>query len=115
MRRETVDLHPRLRPMLDCPRFTRCSAPLCPLDPKLSQRDGRIDGSATGGVRERECRLPKAERMELGKGLPWRGLWLRELAARRRCERETMEARVEKARQMALGRKKVPIVNALGT
>ena len=53
--------------------------------------------------------------MELGKGLPWRGLWLRELAARRRCERETMEARVEKARQMALGRKKVPIVNALGT
>ena len=61
--------------MRDCPKFIRCSAPLCPLDPQLPQRDGRIDGSATGGVRERECTLDKETRLELGQALPWRGLW----------------------------------------
>ena len=52
-----------------------------------------IDGKATGGIREPKCRLSKATRLELGKDLPWRGLWGNELGALKRWENKTPEER----------------------
>ena len=86
-----------LKPMMDCPRWHRCSVPSCPLDPKMPKRGKAIDGArptgsaATDGVREPECRFPKEKRMELGKDLPWRGLWPKELAGLEQWERKTPE------------------------
>ena len=82
-----------LKPMTDCFRWHRCSAPICPLDPKMPKRDKVIDDSANGGVKEPECRLPKVKRMELGKDLPWRGLWPKELAGLKQWERRTPKER----------------------
>ena len=82
-----------LKPMMDCPRWHWCWAPICPLDPKMPKRGKAIDGSATDGVKELECRLPKAKRVELGKDLPWRGLWPQELAGLDQWEGKTPEER----------------------
>ena len=82
-----------LKPMTDCPRWHRCSAPICPLDPKMPKRGKAIGDSASCGVKEPECRLPKAKRMELGKDLPWRGLWPRELAGLKQWERRAPKER----------------------
>ena len=88
MRAETRALHPELLPMLDCPRFDWCSAPICPLDRGMEKRTGPF-------AREPECRLPKAKRMELGKELPWRGLWPAELAAQERWQHNSHEERLQ--------------------
>ena len=62
--------------------------------PDLLGRLPRPTGSAaTGGVKEPECRLPRAKRMELGKNLPWRELWGDELGALKRRENKTPEER----------------------
>lgn len=92
--------------MFSCPKFHTCSAPICPLDPGLSKRDGTIDGSATGGVKEKKCKLGKAKRMELGTDLPWRGLWQRELASIEKWEKKT---EVERSAQMLLGEKNLDL------
>lgn len=97
-----------LEPMIRCPRWDRCSAPICPLDPQKGMRTG----SGTG---ELVCRLPKAKRLELGALLPWRGLWPRELGQTRRREQESEEVRAEKGRQLAAGRRKGRSYKALGT
>ena len=100
--------------MLDCPRWDRCSAPICPLDPGMARRVV-IEGRATGGIKEKRCTLPKSKRMELGKELPWQGLWPRELAGKRQWASATWEERSEKARQLAVGRAEAAITNALGS
>ena len=102
----TRTLHPELLPMLDCPHYDRCSAPVCPLDPRCDERE-RKDG-------ERQCRLSRAQRKEIGAGLPWRGLWPRELAGVRQWERKAATARTQKVRQLAIGREKAAVTNALG-
>ena len=93
-----------LKPMTDCPRWHRCSAPLCPLDRGMAQRVGAIDARATGGIRETKCALPKSKRMELGKDLAWQGLWPRELAGKRQWANTASEGRRQKGRQLAAGR-----------
>lgn len=85
-----------LSPMTDCPRFARCDVSLCPLDKEQAQR--------TYLLSEPRCSLAKSLRTRLGKDLPWRGLFPRELAAWRRWERtgpkerEKFIARSEKYR-----------------
>ena len=108
MRAETRETYPELLPMLDCPRFDGCSAPICPLDRGVAKRTEPF-------AREPVCRLPKAKRMELGGDLPWRGLWPAELGAYGRWENASPEQRSEQGRQMATRRKKTPKLSALGT
>ena len=71
--------------MLDCPKWDRCSAPLCPLDREMATRSRPIDARKDGGVKEPQCTLPQAERLVLGNDLPTLGLFPRELAQRKRC------------------------------
>ena len=70
-----------LRPMTGCPRWHRCSAPVCPLDRGKDRHVPAIDDRANGGKWEPRCNLPKLGRMALGASLPWRGLRPLELAA----------------------------------
>ena len=76
---QTCELHPELLPMLDCPRFDGCSAPICPLDRGMEKRTGPFG-------KEPSCKLPKAQRAELGASLPWLGLWPREMAGLKQSE-----------------------------
>lgn len=50
----------------------------------MARRSRPIDARKDGGVKEKRCTLPKAERILLGKDLPTFGLFPRELAARKR-------------------------------
>jgi len=75
-----------LEPMIRCPRWHRCSAPICPLDPQKEQR-------VPAGPGETQCTLGKAKRMELGALLPWRGLWPREVASMKKWAEMTPAAR----------------------
>ena len=79
----THALHPDLLPMLDCPKWDRCSAPLCPLDREMANRSGRIDARKDGAAREPRCTLPKAERLMLGRDLPTLGLFPMERRGRK--------------------------------
>ena len=98
-KRATRDLDPELLPMLNCPRHDGCSAPVCPLDRKMHKRTGPFGD-------ELRCRLPKAQRMELGEGLSWRGLWPREIAAMNKWENGTD---AQRASQIASGRKNLDL------
>lgn len=55
-----------------CPRFSRCSVPICPLD---EGKDKRVYLKG-----EPKCNLPKSRRLKLGEDLPWKGLTPREEA-----------------------------------
>lgn len=101
---KTKGLHPELPPMTDCPRFNWCSAPICPLDRDMAKRSGPFG-------KEPSCRLPKATRIELGKDVPWRGLWPPELATTKRWEDKTPEQRETVLEQLALSRTKSSIAH----
>ena len=75
-----------LEPMIRCPRWHSCSAPICPLDPQKELRVGPVED-------EERCTLPKAKRVELGALLPWRGLWPREIASMKKWAEMTPAAR----------------------
>lgn len=77
--------HPE-NPMLDCPHFQSCSAPVCQLDP------GKYLRTIIGDQVE-PCRLRKAERFALGQSLEWLGLFPHELRAHRRWQRMTPDQR----------------------
>jgi hypothetical protein len=94
--------HPELLPMLDCPKWQQCSAPLCPLDADMEERGKAIDGSKDGGVKERKCTLGKAKRMRLGASLETLGLFPRELAGLRGWQ---AKSETEKAVQRARNRR----------
>lgn len=38
-----LDIESSILPMRDCPRFPKCSAPICPLDPDWKLRGHRVD------------------------------------------------------------------------
>jgi hypothetical protein len=61
--------------MKDCPRYLYCSVPLCPLDEEMGKRV-YIKG-------EPVCTLPKTIRKRLGKDLPNKGMFKREIAAQK--------------------------------
>ena len=92
---KTLEQHQELAPMILCPRWDRCSAPLCPLDPRMIECQ-----AGSPPHEEPHCRLPKEQRLELGVELSWRGLWPRELAGIKQREQATPEERA----RMALGR-----------
>ena len=81
-----------LEPMIRCPRYKGCSAPICPLDPHK-------DMGVPAGLGETHCTLPKAKRLELGALLPWRGLWPRELAGVRVWEGKSLSEQAAQAEQ----------------
>jgi len=53
-------------PMYECPRFSKCSAPICPLDPDWTERV-YIEG-------EEKCTMQRSVRERLGGTLPNKGL-----------------------------------------
>ena len=69
-----------LATMSQCPRFLKCSVPVCPLDFLQELR--------TKLPRESECKLGKTRRFRIGKGtaLERQGLTKREWAAQQRWE-----------------------------
>ncbi len=79
--------------MRRCPRFGRCSAPVCPLD--------LLQEARTYGPGEPKCSLSKAKWNTIGQAtaLPWLGLTKREWAGLMRWQ-GLSEA--EKARQEAI-------------
>jgi hypothetical protein len=68
----------KVEPMRNCPRFEKCSVPICPLDPFAEQRD-RLSG-------EPSCTLAKTIRIRIAadSDLPRKGLTKLEWAARQR-------------------------------
>ena len=100
----TGNYDPSDLPMLLCPRFQSCSAPVCPLDPERDVRTGPFTDA-----HEPSCALSRSKRLELGRDLPWRGLWPRELAATVRYEQMSVEDRRQLA---ARGRKALELVGA---
>ena len=80
---ECMDKSPEIasgRLMQQCPRFNRCSVPICPLDLLQDRRD-YVPG-------ELKCRLPKARRLQIGQGtaLERQGLTRKEWAAKQRWD-----------------------------
>lgn len=72
-------------PMADCPQYKWCSAPKCPLDRDMKKRK-YFRG-------EPKCTLSKAKRMELGKDLPNKGLFPKELAGYKAWEKRNHESK----------------------
>lgn len=83
MNESTVNFHR----MQKCPRFKRCSVPICPLDRLMKQRT-KVEG-------EPKRTLPKNTRLKLGKDLPWKGLWSREISGIRNWENLSEEKKIE--------------------
>ena len=105
--RKMKEIDPGKPPFHWCPRFEKCSANRCPLDPE-------IEGKATFRGEER-CRLAKSRRMRLWESLPeekkallpYRGMFKREFSGwkrwqempeeEREAKRAIFRARIEKA------------------
>jgi len=86
-------------PYLDWPRFEKCSVNVCPLDPKMQEKE-QLPG-------ETGCPMRKSVRLRLGKDLSWLGLTPRELTAKRKrdsmspADKEAMGQRMRLLRQKA--------------
>ena len=87
MKREIASKPPHKSPeiasdvlMRQCPRFDRCSVPICPLDVLQDQRDYLLG--------ELKCTLSKTRRYRIGKGteLERQGLTRREWSAKVRWD-----------------------------
>lgn len=76
-----------LERMQSCPRFYKCSVPICPLDEDKDKRT-YLQG-------EKKCTLPKSYRTRLGKDLPWGGKWPRELSAEKVWKEKSSEERAK--------------------
>jgi hypothetical protein len=73
-----------------CPKFYRCSAPICPLDIDYKKRVF-IEGDL-------ECTLPRNKRMSIGKTLPNKGLTAKELGGFRGWKKIPLERQREIAK-----------------
>lgn len=80
-----------------CPRFDRCSAPICPLDIDQDRRDF-LKG-------EPVCRLPKAKRYAIGidTPLPRKGMTKQEWAAHIRWKQQNADKRRLQIRHLRPG------------
>ena len=89
-----------------CPRYERCSVPICPLD--------LLQDSRTRLAGEPVCTLPKSKRLHIGQGskLPRQGLTKQEWAARIRwqslteAERQCRIAKLRPFRRVIHGARK---------
>jgi len=79
--------------MRKCPRFHKCSAPICPLDSERRKRIRHKD--------EPKCELGKSKRMKLGHALPWKGLFPNEMAAKIRWEKKSKKEKAEYISKMS--------------
>jgi len=86
--------------MKRCPRFDRCSAPVCPLDAKQDDKERLPD--------EPKCGLSKNRRLELAKGhdLPYGGLTKAEYAVKDRWSKLSESEKAVKVRQLEANRAK---------
>src|SRR3989338_5303682 len=84
-----------MKPYYECPRFQRCNANVCPLDP-LSDENETLKG-------EEVCRVEKPTRLRIGAKYPdllkMGGFFNREYQARKRYDALTPE-RKEQMRQL---------------
>lgn len=76
--------------MKKCPKFYRCSAPLCPLDLDYKKRVV-IKGDL-------ECTLSRDKRMRIGKNLPNKGLTAKELGGFKSWNKIPLERQQEIAK-----------------
>jgi len=80
--------------MTQCPRYPKCSVPICPLD---AEKDRRVYLKG-----EPKCTLPKSIRMRLGKDLPWKGLFPREYATWKQWQGKSPEERSRLAKKLVV-------------
>lgn len=73
-------------PMRECKYFISCSAPKCPLDPEMNIRT-YIKG-------EPVCKLDKRSRKSLGKNLPNKGLFPKELGGLKAWKNTSLDKRL---------------------
>lgn len=78
--------------MKKCPRFNKCSAPICYLD---ELKDRRVHFK-----QEQKCALSKAKRLKLGSDLPWKGLTPKELSAEKRWNEGKVSEKFIEARKV---------------
>jgi hypothetical protein len=73
-----------------CPRFDRCSVPICPLDLLQDERDGLLSDS--------KCTLAKSYRLKIGQNttLKRKGLTKLEWAAKQRWDNLSETQKVNK-------------------
>jgi len=93
-------------PMKVCPRFSFCNAPVCPLDSEWEKR--------TYLPNEPICKLSKTKRLELGKNLPNRGMFKREIAGLRNWEKRTTKSKLEAVKILNSRGGLMPIIPAFG-
>jgi len=86
--------------MKQCPRFLKCSVPICPLD---FQKDERMYLCG-----EEKCTLGKTYRKKYGAGLPWKGLFPKELGGIKAWRNRDEKSRVSTLENLASGRSKNP-------
>lgn len=91
--------------MKQCPRFDRCSVPICPLD--LLQED------RTRLAEEPMCGLPKNRRLQIGVDaeLPRQGLTKREWAAKQRWESQSEDEKRHRVANLRQGSSVYPGVS----
>lgn len=76
--------------MNKCPKFNRCSAPICPLDIDYKKRVF-VEGDL-------ECTLSRDKRMRIGKNLPNKGLTAKELGGFKSWNKIPLERQQEIAK-----------------
>lgn len=76
-----------------CPRYPRCSVPICLLD---TEKDKRVYMEG-----EPECALPKSMRMKLGADLPWKGMFPKEFATWKRWQKMTLDESARRKLEIA--------------
>lgn len=87
--------------MRECPRFSKCSVSLCPLDNLISFRKKFKD--------EPKCTMAKNIRLRIGRKykLPKMGLTKREYAGYKKWESKSEEEKDKVRKQIAKAREKV--------
>lgn len=76
-------------PVFKCPKFEKCNAPICPLDPEMKKRIYRKG--------DERCNIEKSIRVKLGSSLQWKGKLPSEIAGE-----NTWASHTEDIRQMIL-------------
>ncbi|EKE00320.1 MAG: hypothetical protein ACD_22C00047G0006 [uncultured bacterium] len=87
-----------IKTLKSCPRFMRCNVPICPLDECMKMRV-YVEGDP-------RCTLSKSRRKHLGHGLPWRGLFPKELSGLNIWSKQSSESKAKVLRNLVPKRSK---------
>lgn len=96
-----------LEAIKQCPRFNKCGCPICPLDTDMEKR--------VYIKSEEKCTLARSLRQRLGRNVPWRGLFPRELAGLSSWAGRSEESTLRTMHNLALGRSKGSITSGSKT